>query len=413
MSTAREPIFDDFERTDPTPSQHIESTYEFLNRVAGDYWSHPRQLMQDWLERLVGDEDYKDLRQRFRSRDDEQFRSAFLELYLHESLLRAGYSVTIHPTVADSSHRPDFRAERGGEVLYVEAVAPGASREAKAKAQRRAVLFDSVNRLGDPNFMLWLERLEEGGRPPAAARLRKDLRQWLSNLNPDTIADLESAPTHTWRHDGWSVTFRAIPKRPEARGVRPNDRAIGVYGHGEASLIDDAPGIVKALVAKHHVYGDLGAPFVIAVGTYIFDTDRWHSSNALLGRTGVQFLETPTGEVHAREVREPNGYFGIPPRWGHTNVSGVLLVNQLMPYHVHKSQVTLWRHPGADHPLPEGLGLPGESVTVLGNQLSVAPPETEALSFFDLPDPWPPGEPWPSKGSDAEARQEMATDPGS
>ena len=43
--------------------------------------------MQTWLDRVSGDQDYNDLRQRFRSRDDEQVRCAFLELYLHEGLV--------------------------------------------------------------------------------------------------------------------------------------------------------------------------------------------------------------------------------------------------------------------------------------------------------------------------------------
>src|SRR5690348_7563210 len=122
MSPAREPIFDEADRWDTRPAEHSESTFEFLNRIGEDFWQHPRALMPAWLNRVPGDKDYTDLRQRFRSRDDEQFRSAFLELYLHEALLRAGYSVAIHPSVAKSSQRPDFRAEREGQVLYMEAV---------------------------------------------------------------------------------------------------------------------------------------------------------------------------------------------------------------------------------------------------------------------------------------------------
>jgi hypothetical protein len=30
---------------DATPSDHGESVFDFLNRVAGEYWVHPRQLM--------------------------------------------------------------------------------------------------------------------------------------------------------------------------------------------------------------------------------------------------------------------------------------------------------------------------------------------------------------------------------
>jgi len=395
MRAVRDPVFDDSERTDASPAKHRESTFEFLNRVAGDYWEHPRVLMQTWLDRLTEDQDYNDLRQRFRSRDDEQFRSAFLELYLHECLVRAGYVVAVHPDVPGSSHRPDFKAERDGQAFYIEAIAPGAKAEAKAAAQRRAVLFDTVNRLGDPNFMLWLEDLVEAPSQPASARLRTDLRRWLATLDPDAIPDFDHAPTYKSEHDGWSATFRAIPKKPEVRGAGPNDRAIGVYGHGKAGLIDNVPGIVKALSTKHHTYGDLGAPFIIAVGSYIFDTDGWHSSNAMFGRVAVELSESPTGEIFTREVRQPDGYFGVPPTWDNNNVSGVLLVNQLMPYYVQRAEVNLWRHPLPHHPLPDDLGLPWRSVALRDGALAEDLPSTQADDFLGLTDPWPPGEPWP------------------
>lgn len=93
MGAQRQPLFDDFKRTDATPSTHQESSFEF----AGDYWEQPRALMQEWLDRIPSEQEYNDLRQRIRSRDDEQFRSAFLELYLHESLKRAETTLWRHP----------------------------------------------------------------------------------------------------------------------------------------------------------------------------------------------------------------------------------------------------------------------------------------------------------------------------
>jgi len=77
MGESRQPLFDDFQRTNAAPSTHQESSFQFLNRIAGDYWEHPRALMQEWLDRIPSEQEYNDLRQRFRSRDDEQFRSAF------------------------------------------------------------------------------------------------------------------------------------------------------------------------------------------------------------------------------------------------------------------------------------------------------------------------------------------------
>ncbi len=395
MGEQRQPLFDDFGRTDATPSTHQESTFEFLNRIAGAYWEHPRALMQKWLDRIPSEPEHNDLRQRFRSRDDEQFRSAFLELYLHESLVRAGYTVTIHPEVHGTRRRPDFLAERDDLGFFVEAIAPGSTPAEKAAAQRRAALFDTVNRLGDPNFMLWLDELEEGASPPASARLRKDLRRWLAELNPDVPWDADAAPMRRWEHDGWAVTFRAVPKKPEARGTTRNDRAIGIYGHTGVDFIDGAPAIKKALATKHHEYGNLGAPFIIAVGTYIHDRDRWHSGNAMYGHVAVQIGEAPDGSMVTREIRQPDGYFGTPPEWTNRNVSGVLLVNQLMPYHVQRAETILWRHPNPVHQLPEAVGLPGDTLSLAGSTLVEISAPTRADQFFGLPDPWPPGEAWP------------------
>jgi hypothetical protein len=315
MSADREPLFDEVDRTDVSPSSHQESSFEFLNRIPGGYWEHPRSLMQEWLNHIESDSDDTDVCQRFRSRDDEQFRSAFLELYLHESLLRAGYAITIHPSVDGTTNQPDFLVEREDERMYIEAIAPGANPAAKAAAQRRAVLFDTVNRLDDPNFMLWLEELVEGANPPPAARLRADLRRWLTELDPDKPWDVDSAPSHRWEHDGWSVSFKPIPTKREARGRRSNSRAIGVYGHTGVDWIDDAPAIRKALASKHHEYGDLDAPFIIAVGTYIHDRDRWHTTNAMYGAAAIEWNKGPDGKTAAREIRQPDGYFGVPPDW--------------------------------------------------------------------------------------------------
>lgn len=397
MHAGRPPIFDEVIRTDASPSRHQESTFDFMNRIAGDYWQHPRSLMEGWLKRVEDENDYMDLRQRFRSRDDEQFRSAYLELYLHESLVRAGHQVTIHPSVEGTTTRPDFLAERQGDRFYIEAIAPGSSPAARAAAQRRAVLFDTVDRLEDPNFMLWLDDLVEGSTPPPAARLRADLRRWLRELDPDAPWDVESAPSHEWQHDGWSVTFKPIPKKREARGARANSRAIGVYGHTGVGWIDDAPAIRKALTSKHHEYGDLDAPFIIAVGTYIHDRDRWHTTNAMYGASAVQLGEGPDGEMATREVRQPDGYFGAPPEWQHRNVSGVLLINQLMPYYLQRAEVTMWRHPNPIHELPATLGLPGHAVALAGDMLTAIPPASSAEQFFGLPLHWPPGEPWPDE----------------
>ncbi|BCI82438.1 hypothetical protein ACJH6J_11165 [Mycobacterium sp. SMC-18] len=395
MVKSREPLFDDAHRDDTSVAGFQESTFAFMNRIAGDYWDQPRLMMQQWMDRINDDITCNDLLQRLRSGDDEQFRSAYLELYLHESLLRAGYEIVVHPEVPGTTRHPDFLAVRGDERLYVEAVAPGSTAAAKAAAGRRAVLFDTVNRLQDPNFILWLDHLVDGPRPPKAARLRGKLSQWLRLLDPDAPWTADAAPKYVWREDGWEAGLKAFPKKLEARGLRPDSRAIGIYGQSEASFVDDAPAIQAALAAKHHEYGNLEAPFVIAIGTYIVDGDRWHASNAMYGPLAFEFDPNSDGEPPARAIRQAGGYFGTPPDWQNRNVSGVLVVNQLMPYYFQRAEVTLWRHPSPIHALPDELGIPAHTITLRNGELAVTPPDPSAGEFFGLPASWPPGEAWP------------------
>jgi hypothetical protein len=133
------------------------------------------------------------------------------------------------------------------------------------------------------------------------------------------------------------------------------------------------PRSARPLTTKHHEYGDLDVPFVIAVGTYIHDRERWHTTDAMYGALAVELSEGPDGEMVTREIRQPDGYFGVPPEWQHRNVSGVLRVNQLMPYYVQRAEVTLWRHPNPVHALPDELGVPGDAVALVAGQLKVIP----------------------------------------
>ena len=129
MTGERAPIFDYLERTNAAPSDHREPTFDFLNRVAGEYWVHPRQLMQAWADHIPDPTAYNDLRQRFRSHDNYQFGSAFLELYLHECLNMSRLPGDDSSESAD--HHPSARllCRAGRAALYLEAIAPGPAKK--------------------------------------------------------------------------------------------------------------------------------------------------------------------------------------------------------------------------------------------------------------------------------------------
>ncbi|HLI50428.1 MAG TPA: hypothetical protein VKU87_01450, partial [Thermomicrobiaceae bacterium] len=118
-------LFDDFERTsDGTsalPPEHGEQFYTFLNQAAGEPWQQVRDTLTQWLSHYPAD-DRPALVARFRRTDRRGFLGAFWELYLHELFRRLGFLIELHPRVAVTTHRPDFRLRRGTSMLYVEAV---------------------------------------------------------------------------------------------------------------------------------------------------------------------------------------------------------------------------------------------------------------------------------------------------
>lgn len=87
----------------------MDSNFQFLDRVSGPYWDQVPGLIEEWFARLCTDA-RADVRSRLRSKEDRQYNGAFFELYLHECLLRMGYTVTCHRALEETSRRPDFLA---------------------------------------------------------------------------------------------------------------------------------------------------------------------------------------------------------------------------------------------------------------------------------------------------------------
>lgn len=156
-------------------------------RAAGPTWDAVRDLTTAWLSRVASD-GRADLVGRLRSPDDNQFRSAFWELYLHEALLASGFDVAIHPTLPGTTRQPDFLAGAGDTSFYLEAkvldeegprrrggrlagAAPDRPAQQGRLPQLLAVAEDPIHRLkgptsqGHPAEAHVLARVPGSGRP--------------------------------------------------------------------------------------------------------------------------------------------------------------------------------------------------------------------------------------------------------
>lgn len=389
-------IFSPRTRTDPSPASHGDSHAQFLDRVAGPYWDQVRDLIEDWFSRLCPDAQ-ADVRGRLRSTDDRQSKGAFFELYLHECLLRMGYTVTCHPELERTSRRPDFLAEKDGRSIYIEAHSASSSDIAVGKSARVNAVYESLDRINSPNFFLWIDVVKQGDAPLRARPLRARLETWLDGLDPDKHSLVESKrrrdlPGYIHEDPGWRIDFRAYPKSPEARG-RQGARPLAIFGGGEATWAQDDEEIRGALADKGSAYGSLNAPFVVAVGSSSISLDDHDVLNALYGSEVVEFRTDADGTEETIETRKADGYWYRGDHWDHRGVSAVLVVKNLHPAFVGTQQHTIWEHPDPEFAV-DRLSI-WRRCLVEDGRMSFADPERSQADWFGLGDQWPVGDPFP------------------
>ena len=377
MQNQRKPVFDDKTRTNGFPQRNSSPFFNFLNDAAGHPWEQERILIQEWMNHLPDDDStYLDLRERFRSGKDNQFNSAYLELYLHEALLRAGYSITIHPKIPGSTTHPDFLVTRGDTKFYLEATVPTLNKKAAALRNRRNTLLDAINDLSHETFKLALLDVRGSTNNPSSKKFKAKIKNWLDTLDVDEIRRTKSFPRKVFSLDNWSMELQAWPKSPTDRSHR------SIFMTLSSGVEKDSEDIYRALSKKSGKYGSFDAPYVIAVGIFTFeDADHFHIKHAL---------------YETRE--EMGGFFGKPGKWKHQNLSGVLLVDQLSPHHFHsRTKTTLWLHPDAKHPLTQDINIP-LTVVRKTEEGFIEEPGISGIEFFGLSEEWPEGERFPDLG---------------
>ena len=385
-------LFDDHRRTDSRPSGHSESQWHFFDRVAGAYWDQVRDLLAGWFDNLRDDETQKSIRGRMRSGDNADFRSAFAELYVHETLIRSGYAVTYEPSIPGSSRRPDFLAERENDSLIVEVTTRATLENDRAGAKREAALHDALNSTPTENFFLDFDVDARGPGDIGARPLKKALVTWMKTLDPDAVAtslsnhEYDAVPKFNFSRDGWEIVFRAFPVAKDRRGPDSNRRAIGMSGGG-VRVVNDREIIRKALSDKTHAYGSLDRPFVIALALDTFDRDE-ETEAALYGGPTVELAVAPDGSWVQSAGREADGYWTRPDAVGRSQVSGLLILPG-SPLGIAKSSPTLWSHPNPDREVPT---LPSwAKMRVVGGLLERSDAQIQPWQFFGLEEDWPVG----------------------
>ncbi|MCL4559312.1 MAG: hypothetical protein M1281_01700 [Chloroflexi bacterium] len=385
-------LFDETQDVGSEAASYTEPNFVFLNRTSREEFVRIRDLLEVWFERYPSTEK-SEFRSRFRSSNNFQHQGAFLELFLHELLLRLGCKLELHPSLDKTTKSPDFLVEpQASQKFYLEAtVATGETVNETAARARENTVYEVLNRLVEsPDYFLSLSVRGSPESPPPARKLANYINRELGFLEYDEIAriykldDLQNLPRWYFDHGGWHIEIQPIPKFKLRgnRGVRPiGSRSTGIR------MVDNWTPIRDSIIEKGKKYGELDMPYVIAVNALEY-VDTIDILQALYGQEEYLINISDNSEAsEPRLHRKPNGVWVGPNGPQYTRISAVLMVTRLSTFNIPRADLHLYHNPWAQKPYESVLMQLHQAVPIDGKIHWMDGKNADTI--FDLSPTWP------------------------
>ena len=346
----RKTLFDDRPRERSGGMQPGEPQATWLKEFVGEEADRSRENLEEWFAEIPP-ADRDEIRARLLSGDDTGYRSALSELFLHHVFHGEGYAVEIHPEIPGTTRRTDFMVSGKSGRTYIEVRNVSRGAGPAAEEARLATIKKELNKVRTKDFFLMLS-WELVERVPRMSEVRRDVEDWLSGLDPDSI-DPEELPRLRVESEGVNFELAAIPKKADAR----NDTAEQLVGM-EMEPVRIVPGrqrIRNALREKAGRYGKIGSTFVIALVSEDLAVVIEEAMEALYGSSVADFWLDGERVVRSRERRRQDGFFGMTktgPK--NTRVSAILFVRKLTPWTPELVEMAVFHNPFAEFPLAQG-----------------------------------------------------------
>jgi hypothetical protein len=343
-------IFNESHGDDCRPKLARESFYEFLDRSSLEPCIRIRSLINELVAEYPPS-DKADVVGRLKSSDESDFRSALFEIVLYRLLCRFCDEVAVHPPL-ENGFKPDFgMLFDDGSKIYVEAVLASERSGLTPSGQRLIeTTLDYLNAHAHHSFRLAVESSGEPSSQPSAKDLKGRIYSWLDSLNPDAESADEELRS-VFDIEGWSLSCRAIPLKPEQRGSSP--RLLLSKGNG-ANWVNRSDSIRDAIVSKANKYGKLDAPLIVAVNCNCFTLDEHEELNALFGDLRFNFIQDRP-DVNAWLSRASDGAWNGRNGPRYKGVSAAWIFRDLQIYSLSIVEYVLYINPWSRHCLPSSL----------------------------------------------------------
>lgn len=383
-------LFEEIERDELGPKLESDSAFGYLNRSVRPEAERVRKVLEEWLSHYPNDH-RSSLIGDLKSFNDANHLSAFFELFLHELLLRLGCRLVVHPTLPDTSRRPDFLIVPDNEPsFYLEAkVVMNLSSEEAGERARVARIIDTVNRLvKSDRIFLSIEIKKISRRDARTSKLKNWLQVRVDDIDYNELlrrVKHNQYPIWGWSDGDWLIEFTPIPKSPDKIGG-PIKRIIGI-GPTEIGWDGTKENLRTALVYKAGRYGLLDRPYVIATNVLSPTVDDEDIEDSILGDQVYTVQVSPSGPGPAKPGRKSNGVWTSKTGPRYTRNSAILVAKQLSPWRITTAPIRLFHNPWAKRQyesvltrLPQWMLKRDQRHLVEG----VSPSE-----IFELPQGWP------------------------
>ncbi len=333
-----------------------ESMFRDINHYDWPGATDIRNTLESWfanypLQRRT------DLRERFRSDDDQNHEGAFFELFLHELLTRLGFSLEVHPEIPDASSRPDFLVSDDHLQFYLEATVSGHRSGPFSRHPNEIDVIDKLNTLTSSQFGITVHMEGTLSRTLSRGDVVRPFKELLESHDPEDVQGeidkhgSNAAPSQRIECGNWTLEGWLWPISPEEQRNDSNRQLV--IGHHRGAFTDCATPVRNAVREKARKYRNLDAPFVLAVNTRdMFYNATQHDLEVLFGNEQLVY-SIDNLDATTRIGREPNGVWSLSRS---SQMEAFLSIQKVDMWNICNASACLYFNPKNAHTLfPDAL----------------------------------------------------------
>ena len=332
-----------------------ESPFEYVNRSAEPEIERVRNLLEQWFRDYPATAQ-KDVRKRFRNRNQDTHQSAFFELLLHALLRKLGCGAKAHPNIPGSSKQPDFHVCTRDRSFYLEATVIGRDRRDTPATSAEQDVLNKLNALECPYYRLTVSMSGHLTAFLKSSQITRPFKQWLEVHSPrgtppvgvpgESVGEPVRIEHGDWELEGEFIRWPV--DKPNTPYPAIEDPFVTAWGPGVPA---HSPPLYEALKKKAQRYKpDL--PLVIAISTSSDHLPRGRNceAQALFGTGHIinharMFAEgSKTPDLWVKESADPN----------YTRVVAILIFHDAIIYRLKDQSCQMYINPWSQgNPLPK------------------------------------------------------------